>query len=58
MPEASEDATILIAISFQALQRLETRNKATEICDCTITILFAAFFVEANLNYILYKINA
>jgi hypothetical protein len=58
LPEACEEATILIATSFQALQRLETRNKATEICDCTITILFAAFFIEANLNYILNKINA
>lgn len=58
MPEASEDATLLIATSFQALQRLKSRNESTEICDCTITILFAAFFIEANLNFILYKINA
>lgn len=58
MPEVSKESTILIATSFQALQRLKTENNDTEICDCTITILFAAFYIEANLNYILFRINA
>jgi hypothetical protein len=52
MPEASSDATILIAVSWQALDRAIQNNKETEVCDSTVVILFAAFFIEANLNYI------
>ena len=32
-------------------------NKETLICDCTVVILFAGFFIESNLNYIVEEIN-
>jgi hypothetical protein len=52
MPEGTPDASILIAISFQALNRVIKDNKETEISDSTVVILFAAFFIESNHNYI------
>jgi hypothetical protein len=53
MPEGSKDAAILIATSWQALNRANFGNPNTLITDCTVVILFAGFFVEANLNYII-----
>ena len=52
MPEGSKDAAILIATSWQALNRVISGNKQTKLTDCTVVILFASFFIEANLNYI------
>jgi hypothetical protein len=52
MPEGTSDASILIATSFQALNRVIQDNPETIVCDSTVVILFAAFFIEANLNYI------
>jgi len=52
MPEATSDAAVFIAASFQALNRALQNNKETIVCDSTIVILFAAFFLEANLNHI------
>jgi len=57
MPETSVDATILIATSWQALKRAEYGNDTTMICDCTVVIVFAAFFIEANLNKIIEEMN-
>ena len=57
MPEGSKDAAILIATSWQALGRAIQGNSATEICDCTVVTLFAGFFIEANLNYIIDKLG-
>ena len=57
MPEGSKDASILIATSWQALNRAISGNKDTLVCDCTIVILFASFFVESNLNYIIEEMN-
>ena len=53
MAEVNTDAMALISISWQALTRVIQGNKDTELCDCTIMILFAGFFIEANLNYII-----
>lgn len=53
MPEGSKDATVLIAISWQALQRALDGGENTQLCDCTIVLLFAAFYIEANINYII-----
>jgi len=53
VPEGSADAAILIAISWQALNRVIRGNSKTLLADCTVLILFAGFFVEANLNYII-----
>jgi hypothetical protein len=53
MPEASPDATIIIATSWQALGRAETGDERTRISNCTIIIVFAAFYIEANLNHII-----
>lgn len=52
MPEVTSHASILIATSFQALDRVIKDNKETEVSDSTIVILFATFFIEANLNHI------
>lgn len=57
MPEVSNDAAILIATSWQALQRSLNSNHVTQLCDRTIVILFAGFFVEANLNEIIERLN-
>ena len=57
MAEASSDATILIAISWQALNRTLLNNKETLVCDYTVVILFAAFFIESNLNNIINELD-
>jgi hypothetical protein len=49
----SPDATLTIAASWQALARAETDDEQTMICNCTVMIEFAAFFIEANLNHVL-----
>jgi len=57
MAEGTKDAMILISTSWQALGRAIQGNSATLICDCTVVTLFASFFIEANLNYIIEKLN-
>jgi hypothetical protein len=57
MPEGSEDATIMIAISWQALKRAESNCDPIPISDCTVAIVFSAFFIEANLNLLIKKMN-
>ncbi len=57
MSEGSNDAAILIATSWQALNRAIQGNSDTQICDCTVLILFAGFFIEANLNYIIDELH-
>jgi len=66
MAEGTPDAMILISISWQALKRLELGQvlkglgrgfEETEVCDCAIVLLFAGFFIEANLNYIIEELN-
>lgn len=57
MPEGSKDASLLIATSWQALNRAIQGNSDTEICESTIILLFASFFVEANLNYLIEKLH-
>ena len=52
MPEGSKQAAILIATSFQAMNRASERRKETLVSDATVMILFACFYVEATLNYI------
>jgi len=52
MTECSEDATILIATSWQALKRARNDSDRTRICNCTVVVVFAAFFIESNLNLI------
>jgi len=51
MPEATEDAAFLIATSWQALGRARQGDERTEKCDCTVILVFAAFYIEANLNH-------
>lgn len=57
MTEGTKDAMILISTSWQALGRTNQCKPETLICDCTIVILFASFFIEANLNYIVETLN-
>lgn len=53
MSEISKDASILIAISWQALKRAEMGNQLTKFSDCTVALVFIGFFIEANLNQII-----
>jgi hypothetical protein len=55
MAEVSPDATLIIATSWQALKRAEDGDERTSMCNCTIIIVFAAFFIEANLNHFIDK---
>jgi len=57
LPEANVDASLLIAISWQALGRLRSGEKQTRISNCAVVIVFAAFFIEANLNHIVKKLG-
>lgn len=57
MPEVSKHAAILIATSWQALNRAIERVPNRILCDCTVVILFASFYVEANLNDIIEKLH-
>jgi len=57
LPEVSRNAAILIAISWQALGRATRGTKATRIADCSVLIFFACIYIEANLDYIVAKMN-
>jgi hypothetical protein len=57
MAEGSKDAMILITTSWQALGRAIQNNPETIICDCSVVTLFAGFFIEANLNYIVEELD-
>jgi hypothetical protein len=57
MAEGSKDAMILITTSWQALGRAIQNNPETIICDCSVVTLFAGFFIEANLNYIVEELH-
>jgi hypothetical protein len=52
MSEGSEHAAILIATSYQALNRAVRGNPDTLLTDCTVLVLFAGFYIEATLNHI------
>jgi hypothetical protein len=52
MPEGSKQAAILIATSFQAMNRAAEGRRDTLVSDATVMILFAGFYLEATLNYI------
>jgi hypothetical protein len=53
MPEAGRHAPVLIATSWQALGRAINEGLDTRVCNCTVVVLFAGFYVEANLNHII-----
>lgn len=57
MSEGGLYAPILIATSWQALNRAIKGRQDTLLCDCTVVILFAGFYVEANLNYIVEQLH-
>ena len=44
---------MLIAIRHQALTRAHRSTRETRVSDCTVPILFAGFYLEATLNYII-----
>ena len=56
MPEAGRHAPILIATSWQALNRAIDEGAETRICNCIVVILFAGLYVEANLNQIVRRL--
>ena len=53
MPEISDNAAIFIATSFQAYKRAEIGDSATIICNCTVSLVFAGFYLEENLDMII-----
>ena len=53
MAEGSRQAALLIATSYQALNRALRSTRATRVSDCTVLILFAGFYLEATLNYLI-----
>jgi len=57
MPEVNEDASLLIATSWQALGRAEIGRGDTRLCDSTVVILFAGFFLEASLTELIDKLG-
>jgi len=57
MPEATYDATFLVTISHQAMQRACDGDQLTQPFDCIVVIIFAGFYIEANLNYIIKNIG-
>jgi hypothetical protein len=57
LPEGGRHAPILIATSWQALNRVFTDGPETRICNCTVVILFAGFYIEANLNHIVEQLH-
>lgn len=57
MPEAGRHAPILIATSWQALGRAVNEGPDTLLCNCTVVVLFAGFYVEANLNHIVQRLH-
>jgi len=57
MPEATQNAAILIATSFQALNRAKPGDTLTLLCNCTRVVLFAGFFIEENLDFIIKERN-
>ena len=53
MPEAGKHAPVLIAISHQAReQQIASGDPLTLRANCTIIIVFAAFYIEATVNAI------
>ena len=57
MPEGGRHAPILIATSWQALNRALTEGPETRLCNCTVVVLFAGFYLEANLNHIVEQLG-
>jgi hypothetical protein len=52
VPEGGRHAPVLIATSWQALNRAISEGPETALCNCTVVILSAGFYVEANLNHV------
>jgi hypothetical protein len=57
MAEGSKHAMLLITTSWQALGRANQGSPETILCDSTVVTLFAGYFIEANLNYIVEKLH-
>jgi hypothetical protein len=53
----SRHPPILIAISWQALNRALSGRADTTLCDCTVVILFAGFYLEADLNDLIQRLG-
>lgn len=57
MPEVNDNAAIFIATSFQALERAKMGDELTMICNCTVALVFAAFYIEENLDVVIGKLD-
>jgi hypothetical protein len=53
MAEGNPDTAILVAISFQAMQRLKhLPREDTRVADTTVMLFFAAVYLEGTVDYI------
>jgi hypothetical protein len=57
MPEYTLDQVILLAASWQALERIRIGENATFITDCVSVKLYAAYYIESSINFILLSMN-
>jgi hypothetical protein len=57
MAEVSKQAKLLINTSFQALGRINFEDKDTFFCNCLVTVVFAGFYLEASLDYLIQEIG-
>jgi len=48
---------ILIAISWQALNRALRGDRRTQECDCAVVLVFAGFYLEADLNDLVHRLG-
>ena len=57
MAKNQRHSPILIAISWQALNRALAGNLRTQECDCAVVIVFAGFYLEADLNDLIHRLR-
>lgn len=53
MPEVSENAAILLAISWQAFDRIKSDSFDRKVCDSVVAIVFSCFYMEESFNVII-----
>jgi hypothetical protein len=53
MPEVCQNATILLAISWQAFDRIKSDRFDLRVCDSVVAIVFSCFYMEESFNVII-----
>ena len=57
MLKEQRHSPILIAISWQALNRALSGDRRTQECDCAVVLVFAGFYLEADLNDLVIRLG-